>query len=260
MSTAQRPPSPSAWSLALRRVRGGVGRVIALWNRSIQFRVVATTLVLSVAVMVLLGVVVVGQVRNGLLDAKVASARSQAQGGFEDARAQADEIATSPGRHVQVPTGTPASGTRVNTGDWLNALVKQLSSGGQGVYDVAATSQDTADDSPGSGRSPRASGDVVPDASVPAELRREVGLKRGVALLQYTQIVREGQRGDGPAERTREAGLVVGARLEDPDGGPTSSTTSSRSDRRRRPWGWCAARWPPPGCSWCCSWWRSPRW
>ncbi|MFI6588252.1 MtrAB system histidine kinase MtrB [Embleya sp. NPDC050493] len=223
MSTAQRSPSPSAWSLALRRVRGGVGRVMALWNRSIQFRVVATTLVLSVAVMVLLGVVVVGQVRNGLLDAKVASARSQAQGGFADARAQADEIATNPSRHVQVPTGvpaaTPGSGNRVNTGDWLNALVKQLSSGGQGVYDVAATSQDTADNPPGSGRSPRASGDVVPDSSVPAELRREVGLKRGVALLQYTQIVREGQHGDGSAETTREAGLVVGAQLEDPDGG-----------------------------------------
>nr|WP_020557846.1 MtrAB system histidine kinase MtrB [Embleya scabrispora] len=204
-------------------MRGGVGRVMALWNRSIQFRVVATTLVLSVAVMVLLGVVVVGQVRNGLLDAKVASARSQAQGGFADARAQADEIATSPGRHVQVPTGvptgTPASGNRVNTGDWLNALVKQLSSGGQGVYDVAATSQDTADNSPGSGRSPRASGDVVPDASVPDELRREVGLKHDVPLLQYTQIVREGQHGDGPVETTREAGLVVGAQLEDPDGG-----------------------------------------
>ncbi|WP_406286185.1 MtrAB system histidine kinase MtrB [Embleya sp. NBC_00896] len=217
MSTAQRSPSPSAPTLALRRVRGGVGRVMALWNRSIQFRVVATTLVLSVAVMVLLGVVVVGQVRNGLLDAKVASARSQAQGGFEDARAQADEIATSPGRHVQVPTGTPTAGNGVNTGDWLNALVKQLSSGGQGVYDVAAISPDTS--TPGTGRGPRASGDVVPDQSVPAELRRDVAARPGVALLQYTQIVRDGQHGEGSARRTREAGLVVGEQLEDPEGG-----------------------------------------
>lgn len=218
MNAAQRSPSPSAWTLALRRVRGGVGRVMALWNRSIQFRVVATTLVLSVAVMVLLGVVVVGQVRSGLLDAKVASARSQAQGGFEDARSQADEIATSPDNRVQVPTGTSASGNRVNTGDWLNALVKQLSSGGQGVYDVAAISPELTDDNPGAGRGPRASGDVVPDESVPAQLRREVARQRGTALLQYTQIVRDG-RGEGRSGVTREAGIVVGSQMEDPDGG-----------------------------------------
>jgi two-component system sensor histidine kinase MtrB len=191
---------------------------MALWNRSIQFRVVATTLVLSVAVMVLLGVVVVGQVRNGLLDAKVASARSQAQGGFEDARAQADEIATSPGRHVQVPTGAPTAGAGVNAGDWLNALVKQLSSGGQGVYDVAVMSPDSVDNSPGTGRGPRGSGDVVPDESVPDELVHEVSARRGAAAMQYTRIVRDAQVGEGRTRTTTEAGLVVGSQLSDPDG------------------------------------------
>ncbi|HSA49347.1 MAG TPA: hypothetical protein VLH10_04440, partial [Yinghuangia sp.] len=128
-------PSPvrrgwSVWTLALRRVRGGIGRVVTLWRRSIQFRVVSSTLVLSATVMILLGVIVVGQVQGGLLDAKVAGATAQAQGGFQVARTQAQTLATETTRST--PQSGPAGGSDVK--DWLTSLVDQLASGGKGQY------------------------------------------------------------------------------------------------------------------------------
>src|SRR4051812_18879313 len=55
---------------------------LRLWRRNIQLRVVATTLLMSLGVVLLLGVVVIGQVKNGLLEAKQQAAQSQAAGGF----------------------------------------------------------------------------------------------------------------------------------------------------------------------------------
>ena len=43
---------------------------VRLWRRNIQLRIVAGTLLMSLGVVLLLGLVVIGQVRNGLLDAK----------------------------------------------------------------------------------------------------------------------------------------------------------------------------------------------
>lgn len=51
---------------------------VRLWRRNIQLRVVAGTLLMSLGVVLLLGLVVIGQVRNGLLDAKERAAQSQA--------------------------------------------------------------------------------------------------------------------------------------------------------------------------------------
>ncbi|MGO4751639.1 two-component sensor histidine kinase, partial [Streptomyces sp. 2MCAF27] len=61
-----------------------------LWRRNIQLRVVATTLLMSLGVVLLLGLVVIGQVRNGLLDAKRHAAQGQAAGGFQVAEQMAD--------------------------------------------------------------------------------------------------------------------------------------------------------------------------
>lgn len=55
----------------------------------------AGTLLMSLGVVLLLGLVVIGQVRNGLLDAKEKAAQSQAAGGFSAAQ---DRAATTPRR------------------------------------------------------------------------------------------------------------------------------------------------------------------
>ncbi|MRT44987.1 two-component sensor histidine kinase, partial [Xylella fastidiosa subsp. multiplex] len=56
--------------LFMRWVRRPLLPVMRLWRRNIQLKVVATTLLMSLGVVLLLGFVVIGQVRNGLLDAK----------------------------------------------------------------------------------------------------------------------------------------------------------------------------------------------
>lgn len=189
-----------------RWVRRPLLPALRLWRRNIQLRVVATTLLMSLAVVLLLGVVVVGQVRNGLLTAKAQAAQSQAAGGFSVAQKMAD------GADDTRPEDTVRTGNRgtQDSATWLTGLVEQLASGGQGVFSVVALSSDSdepfGDSSPGT-RGPRASGDVDPERSVPPELRRKLDTKSGT-FRQYTQIKRIGSDDGVPA-------LIIGKRLND---------------------------------------------
>ncbi|WP_425329510.1 MtrAB system histidine kinase MtrB [Streptomyces inhibens] len=189
-----------------RWVRRPLLPALRLWRRNIQLRVVATTLLMSLAVVLLLGVVVVGQVRNGLLTAKAQAAQSQAVGGFGVAQKMADG---ADGTRTDDGARTGNRGTQ-DSATWLTGLVEQLASGGQGVFSVVALSSDSdepfGDSSPGT-RGPRASGDVDPERSVPAELRRKLDTKSGT-FRQYTQIKRIGSDDGVPA-------LIIGKRLND---------------------------------------------
>ncbi|MGP8301445.1 MtrAB system histidine kinase MtrB [Streptomyces inhibens] len=189
-----------------RWVRRPLLPALRLWRRNIQLRVVATTLLMSLAVVLLLGVVVVGQVRNGLLTAKAQAAQSQAVGGFGVAQKMADG---ADGTRTDDGARTGNRGTQ-DSATWLTGLVEQLASGGQGVFSVVALSSDSdepfGDSSPGT-RGPRASGDVDPERSVPAELRRKLDTKSGT-FRQYTQIKRIGSDDGEPA-------LIIGKRLND---------------------------------------------
>ncbi|PWI45601.1 two-component sensor histidine kinase [Streptomyces sp. ICBB 8177] len=192
-----------------------------LWRRNIQLRVVATTLLMSMGVVLLLGIVVIGTVRNGLLDAKTKAAQGQALGGFSVAQAQAtaadDPGAAEDGSSSAAAGAAGANGSghaTVDPGTWLTNLVQQLASGGQGVFYVVALSSDAdqqpyQSDSP-STRGPRASGDVLPEESVPMALRNEVAQQGGV-YQRDTSIIREGDSGGQP-------GLVIGKRLTDSSG------------------------------------------
>ncbi|MFC9234133.1 MtrAB system histidine kinase MtrB [Streptomyces decoyicus] len=189
-----------------RWVRRPLLPALRLWRRNIQLRVVATTLLMSLAVVLLLGVVVVVQVQNGLLAAKEQAAQSQAVGGFSVAQKMAD------GAGDTRPEDTARTGNRgtQDSATWLTGLVEQLASGGQGVFSVVALSSDSdepfGDSSPGT-RGPRASGDVDPERSVPHELRRKLDTKSGT-FRQYTQIKRIGSDDGVPA-------LIIGKRLND---------------------------------------------
>ncbi|WP_070019454.1 MtrAB system histidine kinase MtrB [Streptomyces nanshensis] len=200
----------------IRWVRRPLLPVLRLWRRNIQLRVVAATLLMSLGVVLLLGIVVIGQVRNGLLDAKEKTAQSQAAGGFAAAQEMADSAGGS-GRsgEDQGRTGSGGRSTQ-NTGTWLNNLVEQLASGGQGVYSVVALGSQN-DESPflGNGRSttrgPRASGDIRPEESIPADLRRALDKQPGTHQ-RYAKVYRQ----DGSST----AGLIVGKRLNDAGGAP----------------------------------------
>ncbi|WLW54577.1 MtrAB system histidine kinase MtrB [Streptomyces sp. YU58] len=194
--------------LFMRWVRRPLLPVMRLWRRNIQLKVVVTTLLMSLGVVLLLGFVVIGQVRNGLLDAKVKASQSQATGGFAVAKQKADEAGA----------GTGEDGTTVdertdqNVIQWMSDLVESLSSGGQGAFDVVTLP--AAGDASGGGRGPRASGDVDWAASVPEALRERVDSSTAAAQ-SYTRIAYDDDSG-----KASQPGLVIGKQVSDPNDDP----------------------------------------
>ncbi|MFI8194578.1 MtrAB system histidine kinase MtrB [Streptomyces sp. NPDC085946] len=191
--------------LFVRWVRRPLLPLMRLWRRNIQLKVVVTTLLMSLGVVLLLGFVVIGQVRNGLLDAKVKASQSQATGGFAVAKQKADETASGTGDDGAAGDARPSQ----NVIQWMSDLVWSLSSGGQGAFDVVTLPP--GDDS-GGGRGPRASGYVDPTASVPGELREQVNTT-AAAAQSYTRVVYLNGKDSQPA-------LVIGKQVLDPNGDP----------------------------------------
>ncbi|WP_086818354.1 MtrAB system histidine kinase MtrB, partial [Streptomyces cacaoi] len=196
----------------VRWVRRPLLPVMRLWRRNIQLRVVVATLLLSLGVVLLLGIVVIGQVRNGLLEAKEKTAQSQAAGGFT----AAEQMADGAGGGRSGDDSVRGSRTVQNTGTWLNTLVEQLASGGQGVYSVVALGSNN-NEAPfiGTGnigtRGPRSSGDIMPEKSIPADLREALDEQPGTHQ-KYARVYRQ-EGGSDPA-------LIVGKRVNDARGNP----------------------------------------
>ncbi|MGP4114793.1 MtrAB system histidine kinase MtrB [Streptomyces sp. 4N509B] len=187
-----------------RWARGPVLSLMRLWRRNIQLRVVASTLLMSAAVVLVLGVVVIGQVRNGLLEAKRQTAQSQAEGGF----AVAVNMATDPEQSTEAGTGQATL-----PGNWMTSIVQQLASGGQGVYHVVALSSDLGTPSPGDDgaapRAPRASADLEVDETISTELRDAVDHSTAIHRQYGTIHYKNG---------SSEAGLFIGRLLTDNQG------------------------------------------
>jgi len=194
--------------LFIRWVRRPLLPVMRLWRRNIQLKVVATTLLMSLGVVLLLGFVVIGQVRNGLLDAKVKASQSQAAGGFAAAKQNADTAASTSGDDGSGTGGRPAQ-TLI---PWMSDLVESLSSGGQGAFDVVTLPVGPGGDDGGSGRGARASGWVDPTASVPDALRARVDSSPLMAQ-SYTRVIYTNGMESQPA-------LIVGKQVDDPNGDP----------------------------------------
>ncbi|MFC8092649.1 MtrAB system histidine kinase MtrB [Streptomyces sp. NPDC057301] len=194
--------------LLLRWVRRPLLPVMRLWRRNIQLKVVVTTLLMSLGVVLLLGFVVIGQVRNGLLDAKVKASQSQATGGFAAAKKSSDEAAAG----AADDAGTVDGRSEQNVIQWMSDLVSSLSSGGQGAFDVVTLPASAAGDS--GGRGPRASGAVDPTASVPEDLRERIDSNMG-AFQSYTRIVY-----NRTADKESQPALVIGKQVNDPNGDP----------------------------------------
>ncbi|MFJ9813252.1 MtrAB system histidine kinase MtrB [Streptomyces sp. NPDC101158] len=195
-------PGGPVFRLLARWVRRPLLPAVRLWRRNLQVRVVAGTLLMSLGVVLLLGLVVIGQVRNGLLDAKEKAAQSQAAGGFSAAQ---DRAATTP----SAPGGDQGGGRAGSSVNWRSTLVEQLASGGQSAFNVVALSLETGDTA---SRGARASGEVDPTTSIPADLRHSVA--QGTSTFQsYARI-------HYTSGKTSEPGLVVGKRLNDADGTP----------------------------------------
>ncbi|MFF1644796.1 MtrAB system histidine kinase MtrB [Streptomyces sp. NPDC058240] len=194
-----RAPGGPVPRLLMRWVRRPLLPAVRLWRRNLQLRVVAGTLLMSLGVVLLLGLVVIGQVRNGLLDAKGKAAQTQAAGGFAAAQEKANAPLTPGGQG-----GDTADGTTANN-SWRTELVDQLASGGKNAFNVVALSADEGT------RAPRGSGSVEA-VSIPQSLRDAVNKGPG-AYQTYSEI--QYANGQQP-----QPGLVVGKRLYDIDHNP----------------------------------------
>jgi two-component system sensor histidine kinase MtrB len=165
-----------------------ISAVRARWRSSLYLRVVATTLALSMLVVVVLGQILIGRITSGLLDAKQRASLVEAQAGVNQARALVaasgeDDAATAAGVLAQV--------------------LVLLSQGGHGtprLYDVLMLSSSPAFQQRGS--SP------MSEDSVPDQLRNVIQTE-GVQASTFTEITYT----DG---RRAVPGFAVGAPLAVP--------------------------------------------
>ncbi|MER6302788.1 MtrAB system histidine kinase MtrB [Kitasatospora sp. NPDC001539] len=189
-----------------RQFRRPAHRVAALYRRSIQLRVVAVSLLASIAVVLVLGVVVVAQVRTGLLDTKIDAARAQARIGFQVEQKKIDEARDLKLRNTADPTTE-------ETGTWLLRQVNDLAASGQTVYSVIAMAPGTGAVVPDTaGFAPRYSGDIQP-SSVPDTLRAKLFDEPGQMFDQPTRIHRSPESGG-----RSEPGLALGMQFVGPAG------------------------------------------
>ena len=175
--------------------------VWTFWRRSIQARVVVSTLVLSAVVVALVGWVLIRQITDGLVDTKTTSSVAEATRGAIDAQRRL----------------SGASGTEFDSGTQLDQLVRSIVQRGevQG-YDVVLTGP-VAGSSEGvaAGSGTRNTPGVRSD-SIPVGLRTRVEARDAVGVSwTYTLITYDPLSGKEPTP-----GVVTGSQLVLPaDGG-----------------------------------------
>jgi two-component system sensor histidine kinase MtrB len=179
--------APSAW---------------AFWRRSIQARVVLSTLVLSTVVVGIVGWVLLRQVTDGLVDAKTDSSVAEATRGALDAQRRL--------------SGAP--GTEFDASAQLTQLVASIVQRGsvQG-YEVVLTGPVAGSSAAIAAGSGTRSTQGVRSDSIPAQLRRTVESPSATGVSwTYTTI-----RYDARTGRPETPGVVTGAPITLPSDGGT---------------------------------------
>ncbi|WP_052433282.1 MtrAB system histidine kinase MtrB [Streptacidiphilus carbonis] len=213
----------SLLSLFGRRLRRPYRRMSALYQRSIQVRVVAITLVLSLGAVLLLGLVVMKTVRNGLLQAKDQAAVTQAENGFKAAVSQGTAFAGTAQKNGTNAAGSGQPGTPgadgLDMGTLLSQQVSFLASSGAGQYMVVGMVPDTGIEK-SKASVPREVGGVDPDRTISTAFRDSVVENSGTYQAQYTTIYYT-----HAANKKPESGLVVGKTLTITGAGAKQQTT-----------------------------------
>ncbi len=165
-----------------------------IWRRSIQARVVTSTIILSTLVIGLTGWALLRDVASGLADSRRVAAISEARSGFSYAQSQLDAtVETEPAAQSQT----------------LTQMVDSLTSsrGANRTYELVLEGPLSATD----GQVPvRSSAAIVPD-SLPGDLVEAVKAKPGT-YWRYSDLGLLGSSG-------RDASVVVGSQLRAPGTG-----------------------------------------
>ena len=184
----------SRFLAALSRILLAVPRALRrIWGRSLWLRVTATTLVLSVVVVGVLGFSLLSRVTTGLLDAKGQISIGEASAGLGEAQRILDAADTGP--------STPSPARLVDS--VAGALAARA--GSPSTFDILLLSSQRSSDAPERGTN------LVAESSVPEALRRAV-VESQRQSWTYTEI----QFLDGRST----PGLIVGAPMLVPTVGP----------------------------------------
>ncbi|WP_301546999.1 MtrAB system histidine kinase MtrB [Gordonia sp. X0973] len=163
-----------------------------VWRRSLQLRVICSTLALSLVVLVILGFVLMSQITNSLLDAKLAAAGEE----IDRARASVERDLASP--DPSTPLTTRLRQTRSLLTERDSADSGSAGSRAVGAFDTVLLVRGPGSDGVGDVG-------VGPVAAIPANLRNMV--QSGQVAYQYSTVETAGG--------VRTAALLVGT--------PTSS-------------------------------------
>lgn len=166
------------------------------WHRSIQARVVTSTILLSALVISLTGWALLNDVASGLADNRRTAAISEARSGFDYAQEQIDAAVES----------EPATQSQT-----LTQMVDSLTSsrGAKRTYELVLKGPLSS----GSGQVPVRSSAAITDGSLPKELATQVEGKSGI-YWRYSRLGVLNTAGDEP-------GVVVGSQLRVPSTGET---------------------------------------
>lgn len=189
-------------------VPGAVRRALTFWRRSIQARVVASTVLLSFIVVSGVGWLLLQQTRDGLLKNRVDEVLAEVADEMDEAE---DRLAEAPATDVD-PTAQRL--------DLLNLIVQRGNTRGYEVV-VAGPADSPAGRISDGGT---ASSPGLDKASVPPRMEAHFDGIRDAAAWTYTRIdfVDGGDGGDGGDDVVgSEPGIVVGSQVQLPSDGRT---------------------------------------
>jgi two-component system, OmpR family, sensor histidine kinase MtrB len=175
-------------------------RGLTFWRRSIQARVVASTLLLSAAVVGVVGWFLLQQTRDGLLEQRVDAVVAEANNETTEARAR---LAAAPGTDID---------TSAQQRDLVEPIIQRGDTRGFDVVLAGPVGSDPLSADGGAMRSAN-----LDTSSVPASLQQHFAEPAGTAWT-YTEI--RTQDADGESARS-EPGVVVGSQVVLPANGET---------------------------------------
>ncbi|GIG81687.1 two-component sensor histidine kinase [Planotetraspora kaengkrachanensis] len=166
-----------------------------IWRRSLQLRVVTSTLVISMAVVAVLGVFLMQSIATSVLKSRELAA-------VEESRAN---IATASGylapQTAEVADASPEGGSGGLAANPVDSAVSALTERSGGRYDVVVFNDDGIGDGRASGK--------IDYSSIPERLRAKV--KASEEGVLYTQPVTLRYLGN----KAPESGLAIGGRVND---------------------------------------------
>ncbi|WP_205471193.1 MtrAB system histidine kinase MtrB [Nocardioides sp. SYSU D00038] len=184
-----------------RRVSATVRRALTFWRRSVQARVVASTLVLSAVVVGIVGWFLLQQTREGLLEHRVDAVTAEV----------ADEVAEA---ERNLDAATPVTDPSAQRRDLVQLIIQRGATRGFDVVMAGPTGE-------GGGRIADGGTESSPhvDArSVPPALEEVLSSPRSMAAWTYTRI---GTTDDAGDVVSTAPGVVVGAQVRLPADGRT---------------------------------------